>query len=142
MYSLRGRSPLTSRFLPVAAVLAIAFGSSGGVLTADAKTLKRHKPKTTPALGGTWSGQYSGAYSGTFTLNWQQKGSNLSGTIKLSNPASTLGVNGSLQGTSISFGTVGGYDITYTGSVTSSGKSMSGSWRASGGKGTWSASKN
>ena len=98
---------------------------------------------TTPAassgLSGKWSGQYSGAYSGTFTLNWRQSGSVLAGTIALSNPGGTLGIHGSVSGSTIKFGTVGGPGITYTGSV--SGSSMSGSYQTPTGSGSWSANK-
>lgn len=93
-------------------------------------------------LSGTWSGQYSGSYQGSFTLTWTQSGSKLSGTIKISAPASTMGINGTVQGDSISFGTVGSYGITYSGKV--SGGSMSGSYQVSDGNqssGPWSASK-
>lgn len=92
-------------------------------------------------VSGTWSGKYSGAYTGTFTLTWQQSGSKVSGTIKISsfNNVST-DINGNLQGSSISFGTVGSQAITYTGTV--SGNSMSGSWQIQGGTGgSWSAAK-
>jgi hypothetical protein len=89
-------------------------------------------------LSGKWSGKYGGAYSGTFTLNWDQSGSTLSGTIKLSS-AGTSDVHGKVDGSSIKFGTVGGPGITYTGSV--SGDSMSGSYSTAGGGGTWSATK-
>ncbi len=90
-------------------------------------------------LSGTWNGQYSGAYQGTFVLTWQQSGSKLSGTIKLSAPSNTLSVNGTLQGSAIRFGTVGSVAITYTGTV--SGSSMSGSYQTPGGGGSWSANK-
>jgi hypothetical protein len=91
------------------------------------------------ALSGKWSGQYSGTYSGTFTLNWQQTGSDLSGSITLSSPAGTLPINGTVNGSAIQFGTVGGPGITYTGSV--SGNSMSGSYQTPAGGGSWSANK-
>ncbi len=93
-------------------------------------------------LSGTWSGQYSGSYDGSFTLTWTQAGSKLTGTIKISAPASTMSINGTVQGDSISFGTVGSYGITYSGKV--SGNSMSGSYKVSDGQGStgpWSASK-
>lgn len=90
-------------------------------------------------LSGTWSGKYSGAYHGTFTLQWTQSGSKLSGTIKLSTQRSKLSLNGTVRGSTIRFGTVGSAAITYSGSV--SGKSMSGSYRTPGGGGPWSAHK-
>src|SRR5579859_6194082 len=52
----------------------------------------------TSALSGKWSGQYSGAYQGTFTLSWQQAGSRLSGSIRLSAPAVTLAIHGNVTG--------------------------------------------
>lgn len=107
-------------------------------------------PATAPAaadassnMSGTWSGQYGGAYQGTFKLTWQQEGAGLSGSITLSNPGGTVPIHGRVNGSAISFGTVGGQAITYTGSV--SGTSMSGSYHvvAPGGSvsGTWSATK-
>jgi hypothetical protein len=64
----------------------------------------------------------------------------LSGTIKLSAPASTLPVHGTLASGSIRFGTVGSVAITYTGSI--SGSSMSGSYQVAGSSGgSWSANK-
>jgi hypothetical protein len=123
--------------------------TSTGPATTTATTSGATTPATTaqaPAtsaatagLSGTWSGQYSGVYQGTFTLMWQQAGSNLSGSIKLSLPPATVGINGTVQGNAIHFGTVGGSAVTYTGSV--SGNSMSGTYQAPTGNGTWSASK-
>ena len=89
-------------------------------------------------LSGKWTGTYSGTFSGTFVLNWTQSGSKLSGTIKLST-AGTDNVNGTVDGSSIKFGTVGGQAVHYTGSV--SGDSMSGSYSTAAGDGTWSAHK-
>ena len=100
-------------------------------------------PKTTSALSGRWSGQYSGSYDGTFKLRWHQSGSALHGTITISNPLSTLPINGTVTGNSIKFGTVGSTAITYTGTV--SGTTMSGTYQVHGGAasagGPWSASK-
>ena len=98
-----------------------------------------------PNLSGHWSGRYSGTFTGTFDLTWHQSGTSLAGTITISslNDGGTA-INGSVQGSSIRFGTVGSQAITYTGSVT--GSSMSGSWQiAAGGQshggGSWSASR-
>jgi hypothetical protein len=93
------------------------------------------------ALSGTWHGQYSGAYQGTFVLHWTQTGSKLNGRIHISNPPSVLPIHGTLTGSSIKFGTVGSYRITYSGTV--SGGSMSGTWSITGAGqgGNWSASK-
>ncbi len=100
-------------------------------------------PKSTSALAGKWSGTYSGSYNGTFKLNWRQTGSHLHGTITISNPGSTLPINGTVNGTAISFGTVGSTAITYTGTL--SGNSMSGTYKVAGANastgGPWSASK-
>jgi hypothetical protein len=87
-------------------------------------------------LSGKWKGTYSGTYSGTFVLNWNRSGSKLHGTIHLST-AGTVPVNGTVDGSSIKFGTVGGSAVHYTGSV--SGDSMSGSYTTAGGDGSWTA---
>ena len=135
------------------AVAVTAAGCGGGSNTSNSTSAASGTPTPTTTtstatsttstgggdLTGTWSGQYSGAYSGTFDLNWQQSGSTLSGTIKLSNPGSTEDINGTVNGSAIKFGTVGGPGITYTGSV--SGSSMSGSYQTPGGGGPWSANK-
>jgi hypothetical protein len=94
-------------------------------------------------MSGTWNGQYGGSYSGTFTLQWRQNSSTLSGTIQLSSLGGTVPIHGTVQGNSIHFGTVGSTDITYTGSV--SGTSMSGDYQVhtpnGSQNGTWSASR-
>jgi hypothetical protein len=104
---------------------------------------KSHTPKAAAAgtLSGTWSGHYSGAFHGTFSLIWQQSGSTLGGTIKLSTPPVSLKINGTVAGNAIHFGTVGGVGVTYTGSVDGNGTSMSGTYQAGGGGGSWSATK-
>ena len=99
-------------------------------------------PSSGTDLSGTWSGHYSGAFNGTFTLDWQQSGSKLSGTIHLSSGGSPH-INGTVNGDTIRFGTVGSTAITYSGSV--SGNSMSGTYKVQTGSGSvggpWSASK-
>jgi hypothetical protein len=113
---------------------------SAAPATTGATTAPATTASATADLSGTWSGQYSGAYQGTFTLTWQQSGSTLSGSIKLSAPAVTLNINGTVQGNAIRFGTVGSVGITYSGSV--SGNSMSGTYQAgTTGGGPWSATK-
>lgn len=113
--------------------------------TSAAPAVSTAPPTAAPSsagLSGMWSGQYSGSYQGSFTLTWSQSGSKLSGTIKISNPASTMGINGTVEGGSIRFGTVGSFGITYSGKV--SGDSMSGSYQVNDGSGSggpWSASK-
>ena len=131
--SLRRRLPLLSLALPVAAAIAICCGTS--IATASAPNVRA----AAGSLSGTWSGKYGGAYHGTFILHWTQSGSRLSGTIKLSNPSSKPSIKGTVHGSTIRFGTVGGAAITYSGSV--SGKSMSGHYQTPGGGGSWSAHK-
>ncbi len=119
--------------------------SSGGSHTTapKAKAASAPKTKTASPLSGKWSGHYSGAYNGTFALTWRQTGSRLHGTIHISNPSTTLPINGTVNGTTIRFGTVGSTAITYTGTV--AGNSMSGTYQVHTGNGTpggpWSASK-
>jgi hypothetical protein len=95
-------------------------------------------PKHLSALTGTWLGKYSGAFSGMFKLTWTQTGSKLRGSIKLSTPAGTYPIGGSVAGHKLNFGAVG-VGATYTGSV--SGKSMSGTYSSPKGGGKWSAHK-
>ena len=110
--------------------------------TAPAATSATSAAAQTGGLGGTWSGQYDGTFQGTFVLDWQQSGSSLSGTIKLSSDG-TDDVNGTVNGGTISFGTVGSQAITYSGSV--SGDSMSGTYKVQTPNGSvggsWSATK-
>jgi hypothetical protein len=91
-------------------------------------------------LSGSWSGQYGGSFSGTFKLSWQQSGSKLSGRIQISNPPSDSAINGTVNGSSITFGTVGSTNVTYSGTV--SGSSMSGTYKVGPEGGPWSATKN
>jgi len=129
MYPSRRRLALLTSVVSVTAVLTLGAGNVWG---------KKPVTSTRLALSGTWSGHYSGGYNGTFTLRWTQRGSKLTGTIKLSQPSGTYDVSGSVHGSAISFGavTVG---ATYTGSV--SGSSMSGKYNATPSGGSWSATK-
>jgi hypothetical protein len=103
------------------------------------------QPAADSGLSGKWRGQYSGAYQGHFTLRWHQSGSRLIGTITISSVGhGTIPIHGTVQGSTIKFGTVGSEDITYSGSA--SGNSMSGTWQIKGpngaaGGGPWSAAK-
>jgi hypothetical protein len=92
-------------------------------------------------LTGKWAGHYGGSFQGTFSLHWHQSGSKLKGTIQLSDPGTSLPINGSVSGSTIRFGTVGSYGITYSGTV--SGNSMSGTYQVANGQGGghWSANK-
>jgi hypothetical protein len=131
VHLLRQRNSLRRVVLLAVALLAVC-ATTGSIAAA-----KQKKP-THKGLSGTWSGQYGGKYSGTFTLKWTQAGSKLSGSIALSSEGGKIGVRGTLRGTAISFGTVGGGQvITYKGSV--SGASMSGTWHTPAGGGSWSA---
>jgi hypothetical protein len=128
-------------------------GSTGPQVTATQSAKAAAAPATSaPAqaaansgLSGKWRGQYSGAYQGHFVLRWHQSRSRLNGTITLSTPArGTVPIHGTVQGSTIKFGTVGSEAITYSGSV--SGSSMSGTWQIKGpggaaGGGPWSASR-
>ena len=120
----------------VTGVVAVAI-IVGQLATAGAATNGR---LAAGSLTGTWSGTYRGAYRGTFTLHWTQRGSRLTGTIKLSSNVGRTNITGTVRGSTISFGTVGNARaITYSGSV--SGKSMSGTYKAGGAGGSWSAHK-
>jgi hypothetical protein len=94
-------------------------------------------------LSGTWDGSYDGAYKGTFTLDWQQAGTKLTGTIELPSLGGSVPINGTVAGDTIKFGTVGSTNIQYSGSV--SGDSMSGSYKVltGGGSvgGSWKANR-
>jgi hypothetical protein len=132
----------------LAALVAIAPGWSNPA-SASAPTTNQHVHTASPpkqaSLSGKWSGSYSGSFSGTFKLTWQESGHNLSGTIMVSGFKNVpTPIHGTVQGSSIRFGTVGSEAITYSGSV--SGKSMSGTWKIeaggrSMGGGSWNASK-
>lgn len=144
-----GGSPLFAVLL-LAAVLSALVSGCGGSSSPTTKTsaatgaaatrvaaTSKASSNQSGGVSGKWSGQYGGAYSGTFKLHWIQSGSNLSGAIKLSAPANTLAIHGTLNGGTIKFGTVGSVAITYTGTV--SGSSMSGSYNTPAGGGSWSA---
>jgi hypothetical protein len=90
-------------------------------------------------LSGTWAGQYTGASQGTFSLTWQESGSTLNGTIDISEIGAPTSIQGTVDGNSIRFGTVGPAGITYSGTV--SGNSMSGTWQSPTGNGDWTAAK-
>jgi len=115
-------------------VVALALCIAGTATVATAKSSTLH-------LGGKWTGTYNGSYSGTFTINWIQSGSKLAGTINLSRPKGSYGINGSIDGASIKFGAVTAGAL-YKGSVSKSGKSMGGTYTTgNGGSGHWAATK-
>jgi opacity protein-like surface antigen len=97
-------------------------------------------PTRISSLSGKWKGQYSGAYSGKFTIQWTDTGGKLKGTITLSNPKSKDAISGTVKGKAIKFGTLEHSNaITYSGTW-SRGK-MSGTYKAGGRGGSWSAHK-
>ena len=119
--------------------------SAGATAAAAPATSAPAQAAANSGLSGKWRGQYSGAYQGHFVLRWHQSGSKLNGTITLSTPTrGTVPIHGTVQGSTIKFGTVGSTAITYSGSA--SGSSMSGTWQIKGpsgaaGGGPWSASR-
>ena len=100
-------------------------------------------------MTGTWPGTYESTSTpganGTFTIQFTQTGSQLTGSIDIQGtPCITTGtISGTLSGGQITFGAVeGAQTIAYTGSV--SGNTMSGTYSApqcDNGKGTWTATK-
>jgi hypothetical protein len=130
---------------------------AGGAATKDAANLSKASAKlssyaaakcasaspsaSATGLSGSWSGTYTGGGNGTFSLDWQQSGSNLTGTIVLDGDSEDpIPINGTVNGSTINFGTVGGPNgVTYTGKM--SGSSMSGTWKAPVGSGNWTATK-
>jgi len=121
-----------------AAVTATTAASAGSATTATSAA-------AATGLSGTWSGTYQQtspiADSGTFTLNWQQSGSNVTGGISIPGACSNCPISATVNGSTVTFGVVALGAITYTGSV--SGNSMSGTYATpdSSTKGTWKASK-
>jgi hypothetical protein len=114
--------------------------ASSAATTPSPTTATSAAAATSLDLSGKWSGHYGGSFTGTFSLNWQQSSGSLTGNISISNPSQNLSLTGTLTGTTISFGTVGGQAITYTG--TASANSMSGTYSVAGrAAGNWSASK-
>ena len=111
-------------------------------------------PSPTPSasgdVAGTWNGTYESTTSpganGTFTMVLDLSGGTLSGTITVTDtPCITNGtVDGSVQGSHITFGAVKGAQQTigFTGTV--SGDQMSGTYSAPAcghGAGNWTASR-
>jgi hypothetical protein len=152
-------SILLTGAIPVVALLATgcSSGSASSVTTAKVSSaaVAASKAASTPAstttaptsapatagdLTGTWNGTYNGSYSGTFTVKWTQSGSNVDGTIALPSAGTTEQLNGTVSGDKITFGTVGSFAVTYSG--TFSGSSMSGTYEVTGSPaGNWSATK-
>ena len=138
-HSHRRPTSLLTAILCIAAVLAL-WGSGASMAATASSHHSKPKPHkvTSSSLAGTWLGKYSGAFSGHFTLQWTQSGTSLKGSIMLSYPSGSYGINGSAHGSAITFGAVG-VGATYTGSL--SGTSMSGTYNSPNGGGPWSAHK-
>ena len=117
----------------IAATLALA--CCGTALAAASTSSSR---VATTGLAGTWKGHYSGAYSGQFTIRWRKTGSQLHGSITLSNPQGKYNISGSVRDGKIKFGAVS-VGAKYKGKVR--GASMSGTWTSPQGGGSWSAHK-
>ena len=93
--------------------------------------------RTSWKLAGTTISPLSSCFS---FETWRQSGTNVKGTIKISAPASSFVIRGTVVNGTIRFGTVGSLAITYSGTV--SGSSMSGSYQIGGSTGgPWSASR-
>ena len=128
----RTRHSVPRRIVALWVAVAVSLCSSAALAAAGATQASN--------LAGTWSGSYKGGYSGTFTIHWKQSRSRLNGTIALSNPHGTYNITGSVKGTGINFGAVG-VGALYSGSVSASGRSMSGHWTSGPVGGTWKAHK-
>lgn len=146
--TMRRRRLLAAALITGLGVTLAACSSSGSSSTpghahqhhSTTRATTRTSAAAASSLTGKWSGQYSGSYGGTFVLHWTQSGTHLHGTIVISSPHSRWPINGTLNGSAIRFGTVGGPGITYAGTI--SGGSMSGTYKVAGnGGGPWSATK-
>ena len=131
----RRRTRLTARAVWIAGLIAVCCSSTA----VAAVSSSRSHAATESKLAGKWKGHYSGAVSGHFTIHWKQTGTRLHGTIKLSSPAGTYGISGSVKrNKKIKFGAVS-VGATYKG--TWKGSKMSGTWSSPSGGGSWSAHK-
>ena len=120
-------------------------------LATTATTASAGGSATTPTaaagggLSGTWSGDYQqtspAPAAGTFTLNWQQSGSNVTGTINIPGACNACPISATVNGSSVTFGVVALGGIIYTGTV--SGNSMSGTYATAdtSPRETWKGSK-
>ncbi len=116
-----------------------ASSSSTTATPPAASSTSSAKSADATGLSGKWKGNYSGADTGTFVLNWIQNSSKLTGTISLSG-GGALPLTGTVQGNTITFGTVGNSTVTYNGHV--SGDRMAGTYQLNGSPGgPWSATR-
>lgn len=107
-------------------------------------------PAAAGRLAGTWTGTYASkkfsSTQGSFEVVFTQRGSAISGTIKLDAACVVTGtVSGTLTGDTIDFGAVKGQGraVNFTGSV--AGNRMQGTYRSGAScgndNGTWTASR-
>jgi hypothetical protein len=135
-----GCSSGSASSVTTAKVSAAVAASTAASTPASTTTAPATAPATASDLTGTWNGTYNGSYSGTFTVKWTQSGSKVDGTIALPTVGTTEQLNGTVSGDKITFGTVGSFAVTYSG--TFSGSSMSGTYNITGSPaGNWSATK-
>ena len=118
------------------------------VATAAVETASASAEASAGSLGGKWDGEWQDTSpdtsSGTFSLDWTQDGNALQGSIVIDGAGCISGgtVTGTVDGSSISFGTVAGQVlITYQGEI--NGDTMGGTYttepRCGNAKGTWQA---
>jgi hypothetical protein len=135
-----GCSSGSASSVTTAKVSSAAVAASAAAASTPASTTTAPATATASDLTGTWNGTYNGSYSGTFTVKWTQSGANVDGTIALPSVGTTEQLNGTVSGDKITFGTVGSFAVTYSG--TFSGSSMSGTYNVTGSPaGNWSATK-
>lgn len=100
-------------------------------------------------MSGIWNGQWANqtpdTATGTFSIQWSQQGSNLTGNISIvGTPClSGGGITGTINGSAINFGVVEGQvTVNYAGIITGS-NTMSGTYSTSCGNayGDWQATK-
>jgi hypothetical protein len=140
--------PGSTIVIPVESPTAPPVGASPTTASSTAE------PAATGTITGTWKGTWSSTkyvgLTGTFTLNFQQSGSTLSGTIEIAGTPciSSASITGTLSGTDITFGFVNGAEaVSYTGTWT--GPDMAGTWVVGQGSGagctadsgTWKATR-
>lgn len=121
-------------------------GTAAGVVSSRSTATTGAPSANATGLSGTWAGDYRqttpSSTSGTFTIEWQQSGSNLTGTIKIPGVCpSGCPITATVNGNNVKFGVVEAGSIDYSGTV--SGNTMSGTYATADGasKGTWSATK-
>lgn len=142
--TLRSRLSYSLGLVALLSGLSVTALAAATATTSAASTTRTVRAPAAPVAGGlsgTWKGTYRGSASGKFVVTLNQSGTRLSGSIVFPPTTKKYSVTGTVNGSSIQFGTVGPKGkITYTGSV--SGKnSMSGTWKDGTAHGTWSATR-